>query len=184
MSGKGLWLIKLGFASLNGDAAFAVEGDWHVLQTKTRQEKILASTLQAMEITYFLPLRKNVRNYGRKKQFSELPLFTGYLFVKGSLDDAYRADRTGRVAKIIPVPDQRTLDWELRNLKKALDSGTSLDPYPAIKVGVLVEVKSGPLRGLQGFVEGRLPSNRIIFQIQMLGRAVSTEIDAALLELI
>ena len=82
------------------------------------------------------------------------------------------------------MPDQRTLDWELRNLKKALDNGNQLDPYPYLKMGALVEVKSGPMRGLQGFIEDRKPSNRIIFQIQTLGRAVSTEIDAALLELV
>jgi transcription antitermination factor NusG len=166
------------------DTAFSADGQWHVLQTKSRQEKMLATSLEAMAIAHFLPLRQTIRNYGRRKQVSQLPLFTGYLFVRGSLDDAYRADRTGRVARIIPVPDQRTLDWELRNLKKALDNGSQLDPYPYLKMGTLVEVKSGPLRGLQGFVEDRVPGNRIVFQIQTLGRAVSTEIDAALLEVV
>jgi transcription antitermination factor NusG len=168
----------------NGYNAFPAGGAWHVLQTKSRQEKMLAASLQAMAISYFLPLQRSVRGYGRRKQVTALPLFSGYLFVRGSLEDAYRADRTGRVAKIIPVSDQRTLDWELRNLKQALDSGNQLDPYPYLKMGALVEVKSGPLRGLQGFVEERAPGNRIIFQIQTLGRAVSTEIDAALLEVI
>ena len=35
-------------------------------------------------------------------------------------------------------------------------------PYPYIHTGALVEVKSGPMRGLQGFVESRTGSERII----------------------
>ena len=35
------------------DAAFVIDGLWHVLQTKSRQEKRLASSLAAMEIPHF-----------------------------------------------------------------------------------------------------------------------------------
>jgi transcription antitermination factor NusG len=161
---------------------FSLQENWHVLQTKSRQEKALAADLVAMKIAHFLPLRRSTRTYGRRKQVNDLPLFSGYLFLRGSLDDAYLADRTGRVAKIIAVPDQGTLDWELRNLKKALDTGVELDPYPYIRAGAMVEVKSGPMRGLQGFVENRTAGERIIIRIQTLGQAVSMEIDGALLE--
>jgi transcription antitermination factor NusG len=45
-----------------------------------------------------------------------------------------------------------------------------------------VEVRAGPFRGLQGVIDSRSKLNRLILQIDMLGRAVSLEIDAALLE--
>lgn len=163
---------------------FSLDTPWHVLQTKSRQEKALSADLEAMSIAHFLPLKQSIRTYGRKKQIAELPLFSGYLFLRGSLDDAYRADRTGRVAQIIRVADQQRLHWELKNLRQALESGHPLDPYPYLQTGVRVEVKSGPLRGLQGIIESRSSAMRIIFQIQMLGRAVSMEIDAALLDVV
>jgi hypothetical protein len=45
-----------------------------------------------------------------------------------------------------------------------------------------VEVRSGPLRGVQGLIETRLGVSRLILQVQMLGQAVVLEVDGALLE--
>jgi transcription antitermination factor NusG len=157
-------------------------GDWHVLHTRSRQEKALADDLASMQIPNFLPLIKQIRYYGRRKVGIELPLFGCYLFMRGQRDDAYRADRTKRVAKIITVSDQEKLDGELRNLHLALTRNAVLDPYPHLVSGAEVEVRSGPFRGLQGKVDHRISSNRLILQVEMLGRAVSLEMDAALLD--
>jgi transcription antitermination factor NusG len=157
---------------------------WTVLQVRSRQEKALSKNLGTMGITHFLPLMKRVQIYGGRRFTVELPLFPGYLFLSGSMDEVYAADRTRRVAKIIPVFDQKQLSWELNNLRLALESGDSLDPYPFLKKGVRVEVTSGPLRGLEGLVEDRAGVHRLILQIEMLGRAVSLEIDASHLSVV
>jgi transcription antitermination factor NusG len=96
----------------------------------------------------------------------------------------YMADRTRRVAKIINVYDQKQLDWELTNLRIALEGSATLDPYPFLKKGVRVEVRSGPFRGLEGLIEDRAGATRLILQIAMLGRAVGLEIDGSQLEVI
>jgi transcription antitermination factor NusG len=93
-------------------------------------------------------------------------------------------DRAKRLVSIIAVTDQPQLNWELKNLSLALANNVSLDPYPALKIGTRVEVRSGPLRGLQGLVESRGQMNRLILQVQMLGRGMSLEIEASLLDLI
>jgi transcription antitermination factor NusG len=157
-------------------------GLWYVLHTKARQEKILAGALEAMNVACFLPLIRQVRYYGQFKANVELPLFPSYVFIRGQMDDVYRADRTKRVAKIIPVPDQLRLDRELRNVHLALERNVQFDPFPHLVKGTFVEVRSGPLRGLQGFVEERVRPNRLILQVEMLGRAVSLEVDASLLD--
>ncbi len=166
------------------DAIEAVPGIWHVLHTRSRQEKALAESLSAMGIAAFLPLVDVTRTYGRRKASVELPLFPGYLFLKGQLEDAYAADRTKRVAHIIPVVNQAKLTWELRNLWMALHTKVALDPYPYLRQGVRVEVRSGPLMGVQGVVESRLKRDRLLLQIDVLGQATSLEIDGALLEVI
>lgn len=159
-------------------------GLWFVLRTRARQEKILANDLAARSIPSFLPLVNAVRYYGGRKAFVELPLFPGYVFLRGSHDDAYSADRTRRVAQILPVLDQAKLDTELQSLHLALSHDAPLDPFPYLKKGVRVEVRSGPFRGVQGLIEDRSRSNLLILQVEMLGRAVSLEIDASLLEVI
>jgi transcription antitermination factor NusG len=157
-------------------------GTWSVLRTRSRQEKMLSADLSAVGIEHYLPLVKRVQLYGNRKFKVELPLFPGYLFLRGSLDEVYTADRTRRVAQIIRVVDQQQLDWELRNLRLALEGTDSLDPYPYLQRGVRVEVRSGPMIGLQGLIENRIGTNRLVLQIDMLGQAVSLEIDGSLLD--
>jgi transcription antitermination factor NusG len=158
-------------------------GNWFVLRTRSRQEKILANDLRAQRIACFLPLLRMQRLYCSRRITVEVPMFPGYLFLRGSTDDAYCADRTKRVAQIIAVADQHRLDWELANLAQVMASNIRVDPYPYLKRGVRVEIKSGPLRGLQGLVEDRSRLHRLVLQIEALGQAVSLEVDAAIVEL-
>ena len=165
---------------LFGDAV----GEWFVLHCKSRQEKALADDLAALRVPHYLPLVRQVRYHGHRKALIDTPLFPGYVFLRGDRDQAYLADRTRRVAGILKVPDQKRLDWELGNLYLALLNAAPLIDFPYLQKGVKVEVRSGPFRGLQGIVNDRLPRQRILLQIDMLGRAVSLEIDGALLDLV
>src|SRR5918999_4935441 len=81
------------------------QASWHVLHTMSRQEKSLSRDLAAVNVPHYLPLVRQVRYYGKRKAVVEEPLFPGYVFLLGSLDDAYVADRTKRVANIIRVTD-------------------------------------------------------------------------------
>jgi len=157
---------------------------WHVLQTKSRQEKMLAESLGARGIQCFLPLVDVQRVYGGRRAKVELPLFPGYLFIQGTLEDVYMADRTKRVARVISVFDQQRLAEELNSVKLALqgaEAGTGFDPFPYLKCGIRVEVISGPMRGVRGVIEDRRKRDRLILQVDVLGRATSLEVDSALL---
>ena len=167
--------------------AFAMDcssSDWFVLRTKARQEKALAHDLGSRGIASFLPLLNVTKYYAGRKSLVELPVFAGYLFLRGDVDSAYEADRTRRVAQIIRVTDQAKLDHELRNIHMALGSQAALDAHPHLRPGVRVEVREGPFRGLQGVIEHGGRRDRLILQIQVLGRAVSLEIEASLLDVI
>jgi transcription antitermination factor NusG len=172
-------IIELGSAFTADNA-----GLWYVLHTKSRQEKALAEELDRMHIPFYLPIIEQVRYHGKRKATVTEPLFAGYVFLRGSLDEAYLADRTKRVANILPVHDQQTLDIELRNLALALHQQAPLDPYPYLKKGRRVQVRAGPFRGLQGLVEERLGWTRLVLGVSMLGQAVSLEIDGSLLDLV
>jgi transcription antitermination factor NusG len=155
---------------------------WHLLLVKSRQEKQLSQTLASMGVPHFLPLVRRARYWGARKAVVEDPLFPGYLFLRGALDDVYRADRTRRVARVVPVVDQKQIDWELRNIRMALASDAVLQSHPYLSNGTRVEVRCGPFRGLQGVVRDRGRENRLILQVRMLGTATSLEIDAAMLD--
>jgi transcription antitermination factor NusG len=162
--------------------ALPLSGKWYLLHTKSRQEKLLADELQRMGIGHFLPLFVQTRLYGHRKFQVELPLFPSYVFLRGCIEDAYQANRTHRVARIIEVADQSRLQWELSNLHLALGERASLDPFPFLKKGIRAEVRSGPLRGLQGLVEHRSAGGHLVLQVEMLGRALNVELSGVLVE--
>jgi len=161
-----------------------LEARWHVLQTRSRQEKALAESMESRGVQCFLPLIGVNRQYNGRRATVELPLFPGYLFLRGTLEEVYLADRTKRVAQVISVFDQAKLAEELQNIELALKGAgkeAPFDPFPFLKCGIRVEVISGPLKGVRGVIEDRLKRDRLILQVDVLGRATSLEVDGAAL---
>ena len=161
--------------------ATRASGEWFVLHTKPRQEKALSRDLEALGVSHFLPITRTVRYYGRRKAQAELPLFPGYVFLRGEVDEAYEADRTRRVAGIIRVPNQAELQDQLASIADALAMDAPLDPHPYLKRGMPVEVRCGPFKGLRGVV-GDKKQNRLVLQVNVLGQASSLEIEGSLLD--
>src|SRR5215467_10634198 len=95
-------------------------GLWYLLRTRSRHEKIVANELRSRGVAHFLPLTTAMRYYGHRKAQVELPLFPGYVFLKGTIENAYAIDRTGRVAQIIEIADQKRAISELSNINMAL----------------------------------------------------------------
>lgn len=85
---------------------------------------------------------------------------------------------------MIKVANQERLDRELRSIHLALCAGAALDSFPYLRAGVPVEVREAPFRGLRGVIEVGGRRDRMILQVEILGRAVSLEIDASLLDVI
>lgn len=154
-------------------------GEWFVLHVRSRQEKLVAECLTAMSICHYLPLADVVRYYAGRRSHVRMPLFSGYVFLRGTLDDAYRIDRTRRVAHIIEVKDQAKLDWELTNIRRALESRTTLEPCPPAPGASRVQVRAGPHCGMQGY--RRPGGEQLILQVEVLEQAFSVEVDANLL---
>ena len=157
-------------------------GRWFVLHTRSRQEKALVRDLEAMGVSCYLPMVDSVRYYGRRKARVSLPLFPNYVFLRGSVEQAYEADRTRRVAGIIQVSNQAALERELRNIDQVLTAAGQLQSHPRLQRGMWVQVKAGPFKGVQGQIEQYARTDRLILQVQTLGQASSLEIDRGLLE--
>lgn len=178
-----------GHAQIGGAAMAAIEpldattgGLWRVLHTKPRQEKAVAEVLHAAGIRHFLPTVRETKTYGHRRRVIDRPLFASYVFLRGSREEAWFAVGTKRVARVIEAPDQHALMRELEQIRLALLGGATLDPYPYLKIGKRVRVSTGPFKGIEGVVDVRARRDRLILKVEVLGRAVSVEIDACLLE--
>lgn len=155
---------------------------WHVLHTRSRQEKALARAFDAAGIHYELPQIKVMRYYGHRKREVVIPLFSNYVFVRGPLEVTYFAMTTKRVVSVIPVHDQEGFERDLKQISLALAGGAELNPYRYLAVGRRVRVTAGPFKDVEGLIEEKPKPDRLILQIDVLGRAAGLEIDASLLE--
>jgi transcription antitermination factor NusG len=155
---------------------------WFALKTRSRQEKALARALAAAGVDHYLPLVERVRYHGHRKRTVTEPLFATYLFLHGTIETTYFALATRRVASVIPVSDQDRLVHEIEQIREALARRGALVPERYLKRGRRVRVTSGPFKGIEGLIEEVPKTDRLVLQVEALGRATSLEIDSGLLE--
>lgn len=160
----------------------ALRGEWWVAHVKARQEKALARDLARSSVAYFLPMYEVRRTSRGRSWQATLPLFPGYVFFCGDEDDRLGALKTSRIARIIDVPDQGRLVDELSAIRRLVESGMSVDPYPSLTTGKRCRVRSGPLRDVEGAVARRKGATRFVVEVSILGQGAAVEIDGDLLE--
>jgi transcription antitermination factor NusG len=143
---------------------------------------VVASALEASGMSSWVPQVERVRVYRRSKRRVQLPLFSGYVFARGTREQAWMGSSTDRTVGLLEVVDQELLHRELCDLHLSLEVERSLDVYPYLIEGVGVRVVAGPLKGVEGIVDYRLGLDRLVMRVQTLGQSTSLEIDPSLLE--
>lgn len=155
---------------------------WTPVRTKPRQEKKLFQYSIGNGIPAYLPLRKRVRFYGKRRRAFELPMLPGYIFCRVSGHDISLLQQSNAVVYVIPVDNflEAQLRHELRELHKfeRLSSSHRIAVHPELVPGTAVEVTSGPLLGSRGIVIKRKNCSVLVINIELLGRSVEAEIDA------
>ena len=77
--------------------------------------------------------------------------------------------------KPAPIPA-----YELDSIRLLIGSELQYDPCPLIHEGMMVEVVHGPLRGVIGrLIRKEALKARLILSVDLIGQAVSVEVDAA-----
>jgi len=116
----------------------------------------------------------------RRKQVA-WPLFPGYCFVRidpqarlGVLKCTGVVSIVGFNGEPVPVPDA-----EIEAVRLLVDSTLAYDPCPLLKAGMRVEVVHGPLKGVVGRLERKGGHARLVLAVDLIGRAVSVQVDAA-----
>jgi transcriptional antiterminator RfaH len=155
---------------------------WWVFYTRARQEKSLARDLLQREIAFYLPLVQRRLLIRGRPVHSHVPLFTGYVFVRGSNEDRVRALMTNRVAQVFPVVDVEQLRVDLQNIQLLIEIGAPLTIESRFVPDQPIRIRSGALAGMEGTVIKRKNETRLMVWVTMLQQGVSLEIDDFLLE--
>jgi transcription antitermination factor NusG len=157
---------------------------WYVAHTRPRCEKKLTDYCGRQGFKFTLPLYKSVKKYRGKTEVFLKPLFPGYVFLqllKRQRQPVYQSDY---VANLLEPPDQREFQQQLDDILAALDTELEVRLAPTITAGVKVRIKSGPLQGIEGWVESRRGMTEVQLRLDFIGQAAAVKMSAEILELI
>jgi len=152
---------------------------WYALRTRSRHEKLVRDQLEKQGIEPLLPTVKRLSQWKDRKKEIEVPLFSGYCFVRFSYQDRLPVQKVSGVVEVVgsgsrpePIPEE-----EIEALKTLMTSVLPYDPHPYLHEGMMVEVVRGPLRGVHGILLRKEKRHRLVIGVRLIQQAAAVEID-------
>jgi transcriptional antiterminator NusG len=156
--------------------------NWFAIWTRSRHEQVVREQLEKKHIDAFLPTIAKWSRWKDRKKKIDWPLFPGYCFARFNPDNALAILKCSGVVSIVSFEGKPAgiPDYELDSIRLLVSSDLQFDPCPMIKEGMLVEVVHGPLRGVIGRLMRKDAARaRLVLSVDLIGQAVSVEVDAA-----
>jgi transcription antitermination factor NusG len=152
---------------------------WYAIRVKSQCEKMASDSLRYKGFEEFLPMYWSRRKWSDRIKVLQLPLFTGYLFCRFDLSERNAILTTPGVCLIVgqgrmPLPVD--LD-EIQNIRAAVSSGQTIQPWRGIEIGDNIRIEIGPLRGIEGKLLRFKGSSHLILGVQLLQRSIAVELD-------
>jgi transcription antitermination factor NusG len=161
-----------------------VEPHWYAAYTCANHEKCVAAELGAREVEHFLPLYSSVRRWKDRRVSLDLPLFSGYVFVRLALGERLRVVQIPSVVRLVGFNGLPTAlpDTEMEIMRSGLCDRLRAEPHPFLTEGRRVRVRSGPLAGMWGILLRRKGKARFVISVELIMRSMAVEMDEADLE--
>ncbi|HOC56309.1 MAG TPA: transcription termination/antitermination NusG family protein [Verrucomicrobiota bacterium] len=157
---------------------------WFVAHTRPRREKKLAEHCRRQHIAATLPCYSSAHKYRGKTVVFQKPLFPGYVFLQLEPEQKDAMRQNDHVANLLEVYDQATFQRQLQDILLALEAKVGVRLAPAIGQGMRVRIKTGPLQGIEGWVEQRYGMSTVLLRLDFINQAAAVKVDADSLELI
>ena len=152
---------------------------WFALRTRSRHEKLVRDQLKNQGLEPLLPTVKRLSQWKDRKKEIEVPLFSGYCFVRIVLEHKVPVLKTIGVVDIVgsshrpeAIPDE-----EIEAIKTLMKSVLPYDPHPYLQEGMKVEVVRGPLQGVRGILLRKDKRHRLVLGVRLIQQAAAVEID-------
>jgi transcription antitermination factor NusG len=152
---------------------------WFALTVKPRHEKATLLALQSRGLEAFLPVHEARRKWSDRIKRLEMPLFTGYVFCRFSLDNRLPVLSTPGVNSIVSFGGTPTSipEAEIEAVRAMVASGLPLTPWPYLKAGQDVRIKAGPLRNLEGRLASARDTWHVVVNVELLQRSVAVTVE-------
>lgn len=157
---------------------------WFVIYTKYKAEKHVIQNLAKKNIKAYTPLLTTIKKYTRKTKTYETPILNCYVFVYISQKEYISVLETPHVVNyvklrknLVAIP-QHEIDLLKRIVGEFHDIAIAKENY---KVGDQVEVISGNLTGLKGFLTNINGNNDFLINLEKSGFSLLINIDPKLI---
>jgi transcriptional antiterminator RfaH len=151
---------------------------WYALHVKTHREQFVATCLRDIGQEEFVPIHARICSLHKQSHLQkEQALFPGYLFCKLDWLCGPKVSAIPGVIRVVGLGQHPTPldDEEIAAIRTVTLSACKLELWP-YSTGSIVVIQRGPLRGVKGFVSGRV-KERFIVTVPLLQRAVAITID-------
>jgi transcription termination/antitermination protein NusG len=154
---------------------------WFALWTRSRHEQVVREQLAQKHIEAFLPTVTRWSRWKDRKKKIDWPLFPGYCFARFDPRERLPILKCAGVVSIISFEGEPAAipAHEIAGIRQLVESDLAYDPCPMIREGMLVEVAHGPLKGVIGRLVRKSEKARLVLSVDLIGQAVSVEVDAA-----
>lgn len=149
---------------------------WFALYTRSNCERVVLQQLLGRNLPALLPEYSGGNGERR-------PLFPGYVFVHVPVVQRRLAVQVSFVVHMVHFSGEPAVipEEQLHPYLQAEASGVKLQPWPYLKSGTRVRVRSGPLQGVTGIFDRRR-GGRLVLNVDLLAGAAAVEIDADAVE--
>ncbi len=130
---------------------------WKVIYVNSRAEKKVAERLSRSNIECYVPLKREVRQWSDRKKLVEMPMISGYVFVRPL---ALQRDKVLQCAGVLQYVrynqgDAIVRDMEIEALRSIEQKGYFVDGAFGVNlmIGDTATINYGPFKGLRGVVK-------------------------------
>jgi transcriptional antiterminator RfaH len=160
---------------------FSETAAWYVIHSKPKCEHLAAGLMLGLPgVETYCPRIKFQRNTRRGKVWFIEALFPSYFFARFVPANSIRAVKHSQnVIRIVDFGGQMTPvpDSVIQTIRDEMDGQIIKEIHIGVKVGDMVELTDGPMRGLKGIVNSiRSGEDRVKILMEFLGRESLVEV--------
>lgn len=154
---------------------------WYAIWTRSRHEQVVREQIERKHIDAFLPTIPRWSRWKDRKKKIDWPLFPGYCFARFEEEQTLAILKCSGVVSIVSFEGKPATipEHEINSIRQLVESDLQYDPCPLIQEGMVVEVTHGALKGVVGRLVRKGSHARLVLSVDLIGQAVSVEVDAA-----
>ena len=159
---------------------------WYALYVSSRQEKKVQEGLLSKGIEAYTPIVKTMKQWSDRKKMVELPLITGYVFVKHADSEKEKIFTVNGIVNYVRFESKPAVvnEKEIQILKDIISFGyeTSVANYNNFTTGTDVKITQGDFKGLEGTIIKKDKNEYFAVALNSIQQHVIIKLPSAILE--